>query len=66
MNEHDEYLTKRNLKFQTPKKHFPIYRKKMVNVPNEIKLDLSKKTNKKYAHVKPKVKTFFTAKTQIY
>lgn len=63
--EHDEYLMKRNLKFDTPKKQFPIYRK-IVKSQSEIKSDLSKKTNKKYAHVKPKVKTFFSKKMQIY
>lgn len=65
MKEHDEYLTKRNLKYQTPKKQFPIYRK-VNKVQSEMKSDLSKKTNKKYAHVKPKVKTFFSKNTHVY
>lgn len=64
--EHDEYLMKRKLKFEkATKKQFPIYRK-AAKMPTEVKPDLTKKTNKKYANVKAKVKTFFPKKTEIY
>lgn len=65
IKEHDEYLARRNSKFETPKKQFPIYRK-VVKAQGESKSDLSKKPNKKYAHVKPKVKTFFPNKMHVY
>ena len=65
MKEHDEYLLKRNLKFEKPKNHFPVLRKGS-KIQSTIKSDLSKKTNKKYATVKPKVKTFFSNKMQDY
>lgn len=65
MKERDEYIMQRNSKFQKPKKQFPIYRK-IANAPSDTKSDLSKKTNKKYAHVKPKVKTFFAKKMPIH
>lgn len=63
--EHDEYVTKRKLKFDVPKKSFPIYRK-TVKKPAEHQTDMTKKTNKLYANVKPKVKTFFTKNKQVF
>lgn len=62
--ERNEYIKKRNLKFELPKKQFPIYRK-IIIAPSDTKSDLTKTTNKKYAHVKPKVETFFAKKVPL-
>lgn len=60
--EHDEYLTKRKLKFEVPKKQFPIYQKRVRKQPDRNQIDMAKMANKKYTNVKPKVKTFFYKK----
>lgn len=66
MKERDEYILKRNLKYEKqPKKQFPIYRK-IVTAPTKSDSTTNGATNNKYAHIKPKVKTFFPKKTQVY